>query len=181
MRPVNILIFLIAALMLGGMMMTTPGYNQARAPFITTVPFDQQGQTRLFGGRFLDWRTADRIEMDQFGTKTTRDTEGVFLIVDLMVTGTSETTVAEASWLGASGRRYDATKRVTTLPGQLDLQWLQPGIEAKTFTVFELPPDEVQGGGLLLSHGFPRPLDGVLRLEGPATAPKHETVVRLGE
>lgn len=177
---VNILIGFAAVVLLGAMMLTNPDYNSAIRPFVTTVKPGETGETRLISGRFGNWRSADRIQFSSYGTEMIRDTDGIFLVADFVLSGTSESTMLSATWLGASKRRYRATSRISDVPGQIDQLWLQPGLDSKTFAIFELPPDEIEGGSALLSLRLDPPLDGTLLLTPPDSPPVHEAILRLG-
>ena len=157
--PVNLAIIAASAAALGAMMLTNPDYNRALQPFTTHVASGQTGQTRLIAGQMEGWRTADQIAFSNFGTETRRDSEGVFLIVDMSLTGTTESTTVSASWVGSSGREYDSTTRIANVPGLLSDLWLQPGLNSRAMTVFELPPDEVAGGALRLTLRLDPDLD----------------------
>ncbi|WP_299844689.1 hypothetical protein [uncultured Paracoccus sp.] len=162
-----------AAVLLAGMMLTNPDYNSAVRPFETRVPPGETGQTRLIGGRIEGWRTADRISFPAFGSLRQRDTQAMFLIVDLKLFGTTDSTMLRAGWIGASGRRYDTTARISGAFLQIQDLWLQPGLESKAIAIFELPEDEIAGGALMLSDRIDAPLDGRLRLAAPVDAPSH--------
>lgn len=178
-RLASITVVLAGAGMLAGLRATNPDYDRAIAPFVTTVAANESGTTQLIGGRFLDWRLADRIAFPHAGAEVTRDTGGSFLIVDLEVRGTTQSTPARAVWIGSSGRRYATTRRVSGLARQLDEIWLQPGVPLSALAIFELPPDEVEGGSLLLTLTLDQPLEGNLRLLPPPTAPTHEAIARF--
>ncbi len=180
-RPTNIIVSVIAAGLLAGMLLTNPDYNRAVSPFITHVASGQNGATRLVSGRFEGWRTADRIEFSDLGKPVIRDTQGVFLMADLRLSGQMTSALMSATWVGASKRRYETTRRVQGLPRQIDQQFLQPGLESRTLAVFELPPDEIAGGSLLLSAPYDPPLEGSLMLAPPATPPEHEAIARFTE
>lgn len=178
--PLNLLVIAASAVALSGMMLTNPDYNRALQPFVTDVPFGEPGQTRLIIARFDGWRSADQVSFTQFGTDQTRDSEGVFLIADLVLSGTTRSTRVDASWIGASGREYAATRRISGVEGQLDDLWLQPGLESRASAYFELPADEIEGGALRLSLPLDPDLDGTLRLAAPDGTPPHQPDLRLG-
>lgn len=178
-RPAQILILTVALVLMVAMMLTNPDYNSAVRPFETRVPAGETGQTRLIGGRIEGWRTANRLTFPLLGTPTLRDTQGVFLIVDLRLFGTTESIMLRASWIGPSGRRYDTTSRVTGTMNQLEDLWLQPGLESKAVAIFELPPDEISGGAIVLAQRIDPPLDGVLRLAAPSAPPVHAPDIGL--
>ena len=103
-RVAPILIAAVSAALLGGMMLTNPDYNSIVRPFETRVPPGETGQTRLIGGRIEGLRTADVITFPRYGSPVRRETQGVFLIVDAALFGTTESTMLRATWIGASGR-----------------------------------------------------------------------------
>lgn len=178
-RPAPLLIAAASAVLLAGMMLTNPDYNSTVRPFETTVAPGESGQTRLIGGQITGWRTADRLEFPSYGSPQSRDTQGVFLIVDLRLSGRTESTMLRAAWIGASGRRFDTTARVSGAFLQVQDLWLQPGLDSKAIAIFELPPDEIAGGALLLSDRIDAPLDGRLRLLAPLDAPPHQAQIGL--
>ena len=172
-RRAALLALLAGALLLAGMLSTNPDYNRAVQPFVAEVPPGARGETRLIEASFTGWRTADQIRFPRFGSEITRTTSGIFLIVELELSGTSRSTQANAVWIGTSERRYSASKRVTGMTRHLDETWLQPGLAVSGLAVFELPPDEIEGGSLLLTLPSDPPLEGTLRLQPPATRPDH--------
>lgn len=164
---------------LAGMMLTNPDYNQAVLPFETRVASGASGQTRLISGMFESWTVADRLAFTRYGEEISRDSEGVFLIVGSVLSGTTESTMINTSWVGTSGREYSTTSRVADLPGLISDLWLQPGLESRATAIFELPRDEVDGGALRLSLRLDPDLDGVLLLAPPSKPPTREDVARL--
>lgn len=178
-RPAPVLISVVGLALLAGMMLTNPDYNSVVRPFETSVPPGGSGQTRLIAGRILGWRTADRLELPPAAGGQLRETQGVFLIVDLKLSGTTESTMIRAAWIGASGRRYATTARVSGSLHQIEDVWLQPGLESRATAIFELPPDEIAQGAILLTLRIDPPLDGTLRLAAPVEAPVHAASIGL--
>lgn len=178
-RAAPVLIAAATSLLLAGMMLTNPDYNSAVRPFEIEVAPGETGQTRLIGGRIEGWRTADAITFPASGKPVRRDTQGIFLIVDLRLHGTTESTMLQATWLGTSGRRYAATKRISGAFLQIQDLWLQPGLTSRAIAIFELPADEIPDGALLLSDRIDAPLDGRLHLRAPVEMPVHAPHVEL--
>lgn len=173
------LIILAGTVALGAMMLTNPDYNRALRPFTAHAAAGEWAHTRLFAGTMDGWRTADRISYTAFGSKVTRDSDGVFLIVDVSLSGTSVSTKLSASWKGSSGREYYTTARIRDVPGQLEDLWLQPELNSRAIAIFELPKDEVVGGAMRISLRLDPDLDGTLMLDPPAGTPPHEAVTRF--
>lgn len=175
-RLVPVLTALFGALLLALLMASNPGYDRAFQPLTARVSSGATGETRMFGARFNGWRTADRLELPA----GSRDSEGVFLIVDLALSGRVELTMVRADWQGASGRSYAATMRAAGIPKGIDQVWLQPGLNSTAIAVFELPPDEIAGGALDLHLTLDPNLEGALRLAPPDGAPPHAAVEEIG-
>lgn len=178
-RPAPILISVAGLALLAGMMLSNPDYDSVIRPFEVSVAPGETGETRLIGGRIKDWRTAETVTLPGTGEGRLLDTQGVFLIVDLKLFGTTESTMLRAAWIGASGRRYDTTARVSGTLQQIEDVWLQPGLESSASAIFELPPDEVAQGAILLTLRIDPPLDGTLRLAAPTHAPVHAANIGL--
>ena len=178
-RSAQTLAVVLSAGVLAGMLLTNPDYNSVMQPFVTRVAAGDTGQTRLFAAQITGWRTANAVEFTSLGRPMRRDTQGTFLIVDLTLTGTRVSTQVTADWLGASGRRYQATRRIAGFPREIGDVRVQPGLPAKATAIFELPADEVAGGRLALQLGLNPVLEGTLQLTPPPEAPAHDDMLRL--
>lgn len=174
MRAVAALVVaLLGCTLLAGMMATNPTYNRAIRPFVETVPASETGATRAMSAQFTGWETADQLRFTRYGKVVTRDSGGIFLIVELVTEATQASTRLVASWQGASGRIYGETTRVSGVARQLSEQWAQPGLDMRATAIFELPHDEIAGGALLVGLPLDPALDGKLRLMPPEEAPGH--------
>lgn len=173
----QVAIVMIGAGLMAGMMLTNPDHDRGTRPFIRVVSAGETGQTRMIGGRFDSWRTADVI--DAGGVRL--DTQGVFLIAEMILHGTRTSTGIDAYWIGNSGRRYAATRRIRDLPRQSQHVFLQPGLTTRTMAIFEVPPDEITGGAILLTMPYDPMLDGTLRLLPPTALPQHGQVESFGK
>jgi len=173
---------LLGACALGAMMITTPDFNSVFQPFRTTAQSGAIAQGRLHAARFSDWQTADKLSFDRYGTTVTRNTQGVFLIVDFDVSNIRESVRLSATWQGRSGRKYTQTARANGAPSTLDTRQFHPGLDDQGRAVFELPNDEVEGGKLLLTRKGPNILDSELALSPTAGAAiRHNAMLRMDE
>lgn len=179
-RARHIIPILLGACILGAMMSTTPDFDSVFQPMRTTAPSGAAAQGRLHAARFADWQTADQLAFDYYGTPVTRDTQGVFLIANIDISNVRESVRLTATWEGRSGRRYDQTARADGAPGTLDVRQFHPGIDDQGRAVFELPPDEIEGGKLLLTRKGLTVLDSELALTPPQnTARPHRALLRM--
>ena len=177
----RILAVLLGACLLGLMMNSTPGFDQVFRPLRVTAADGSVAHGRLHDAGIAGWQTTDRLMFERYGKPVTRDTQGVFLVVDLDIVDVRESIYLSAVWQGRSGRRYVQTARADGAPGTLDVRQFHPGMADKGRAVFELPLDEVQGGQLLLSRKGVNMLDSELALTPPAdAAPRHEPELRMG-
>src|SRR5690606_24862977 len=116
---------------------------------------------------------------DNDGTMVTRDTQGVFLVVDFDISNVHESVRLAATWQGRSGRRYVQTARVAGAT-TLDTRQFHPGLGDQGRAVFELPQDEIKEGRLLLARKGPNILDSELALTPTMGAPlRHHALLRL--
>lgn len=167
----NAISVIFGAGLLALMLATLPDYASTIRPFVIDAGTNGKAEGRLFDARFTGWQIAKKLAFEQSGEQVERDTAERFLIGEVEVTGKAKSTLAEAVWQGASGRKYAATKRASNAPRSLDTNWLQPGLTDKRRVVFELPEDEISGGKLILSSGGSQAFDSALHLAPPATMP----------
>ena len=178
-RVGSILAVIAAAGALAGMLQTTPEYDRAIRPFVAEPgPDGTVGRSRM-SAKITDWKTADVVTFQQSGIDRRRDTAGVFLIVTIEGRPLHSSELLQAQWLGASGRKYLMTDRVSGPAQLLDSTWFQPDLSMKSVAVFELPRDEIAGGSMLLGPRLFRGLDEVLRLAPPNGQPRHVQVDEL--
>ena len=171
--------FLLGACILGALMNTTPTYDDVFKPMRSTSQSGKTAQGRLYAARLANWQTADHISFNRYGTHLTRDTDGIFLVVDIDIQDVQESLRLSASWLGRSGRRYEQTTRVDSAT-TLNVRQFHPGLQDQGRAVFELPPDEIEGGSLLLARPGPNLLDSELELIPDLTANlQHHTQLEL--
>lgn len=176
-RVRNVLPVLLGACALGAMMMTTPDFDSVFQPLRTTAQSGENAQGRLLSARFTDWQTTDQLSFNRYGTPVTRDTQGVFLIVDFDISNVRESVRLTATWQGRSGRQYVQSVRTEEAPGTLGVRQFHPGLEDQGRAVFELPRDEIEGGKLLLARRGPNILDSELALTPTFGAPMPHTAL----
>lgn len=170
----------LGACVLGALMMTAPNFDNVFKPMRSTAQSGAVAQGRLHAARFSNWQTADQLSFERYGTPVTRNTQGVFLIVDIDILNVKESVRLSAIWQGRSGRRYVQTARADGAPSTLDVRQFHPGLEDQGRAVFELPGDEIQGGTLLLARKGPNVLDSELGLTPPTgAAVPHRKLLRL--
>ena len=179
MRLRHILPVLLGACVLGALMNTTPTYDSVFKPMRSTAQGNASAQGRLLSAQLANWQTADQITFERYGSLVTRDTQGVFLIVDVAVQDVQESLRLTATWQGRSGRRYTQTARVDSAT-TLNVRQFHPGLQDEGRAVFELPRDEITGGSLLLARQGPNILDSELELIPASSANmQHSTLLRL--
>lgn len=164
-RPAQLLVLVVGIALLGAMMATMPDYNRVFQPFRITASEGEIAGGRLFSARFLDWETAGKITFENYGRNVERDTQGIFLIAHFEISEVQRSIGVAAVWEGRSGRHYMETGRAEGAPGALDDRQFQPGLVSRPHAVFELPPDEIAGGRLLLSQKWLNVMDSELAQE----------------
>src|SRR5690606_36708441 len=132
---------LLGTCILGFFMSTSPSFDDMFKPMRSTSPAGAIAQGRLHDARLVGWQTADQLSFKRYGTTITRDTQGVFLIVDTAILNTRESLSLTATWQGRSGRYYAQTTRANGAPSTLDVRQFHPGLDDRARAVFELPED----------------------------------------
>lgn len=170
-NPRGILVLLAGGAILAAMQASTPYYDDVFRPFPVAANSGETAVGRLFDAQFTDWQQAIRIRIPGNAAPVTRTTEGVFLIVGMRISGVRQTVPIEAVWLGSSGRRYAASLRFPDSGLALETLRVNPHLVTAARAVFELPPDEVPGGWLVLGAKGMTVLDSALQLAPPESAP----------
>lgn len=159
-----------------GLRMTMPDYRAMTGAIIVEAQSGEQASGRDFSARLYRLETAKELRWQGLGGEQSRQTGGVWLLADIEVESHLAPAGLDAVWLGATGRRYLSSRRVQDAPGQLPRAPLQPGLPHRGFAIFELPPDEIDGGRLMLARSLAPMFDTNLSLAPPATAVlAHET------
>ena len=182
-RTVRALPWLIAgAAALYAMQVTRPDYARMTAAARTEVaagatgigPAFQAGIGQAFQTKTLRW-TGPEGEIR-------RDTAGTWLVLRLTAEARRQPAALVAVWQGATGRRYGASRRLIGAPQMLGSTLLQPGLPVEGLLAFELPPDEIEGGQLVLSGRLAPLMDRALWFAPlPRPVPQLDAFVLQGE
>lgn len=175
----NMAVVLLGAAALGAMMNTVPDYNSSFQPFSVSADQDGIGRGRQFTAELTGMTTASLISYTQYGQDVSRDTSATFLVVNLKVTGRSESRQLEAIWLGATGRQYSQSARLEDAPRDLSSARFEPGLTDRTVAVFEMPEDEIPGGQLVLALRGSMVMESAVYFAGPETLPESRDMLRL--
>ena len=97
---------------------------------------------------------------------STFTTSGVWVLVEGTAEARTESlTLLSAEWLGPNGVRYAMSQRLSSLPGMLPGQRLEPGLPMPVLMAFEIPEGQVAGGTLLIARSAWAPLAEQARIE----------------
>lgn len=132
--PVS-LVLIVATVAVGDQIIQhTPGSDEVSRPFIHSGRIGDIVDGLTFTAKVHSVR-GGRSVTDTDGDVYT--TDGLFVLVTITVTATTDTTRLDHLAVAGGGRTYRATRRFDQ---DLDLQELQPGIGVKGELVFEVPP-----------------------------------------
>lgn len=155
----------VATAALGGLRWTTPAYIELTGAMPVRGEGGERVAGRLLAVKVESVRLANRITVDAYGKRVTRDTGGVFAVVRIEASAVSETaSIGGATWVGPTGRRYESTARIAGPASLLMGTPLQPGLPKTGILVFELPEDEVPGGELRIAQLLEPRLDSEIRI-----------------
>ncbi|MCR4519868.1 MULTISPECIES: hypothetical protein [Bosea] len=158
----------IAALLLFALQQTTPGYSEITGPIRQHGIAGTSIVTRSFTLRVEKVVLAERLRWQSFGRSYDRNTGGLWAVALVEAEGTPATMALNgATWLAASGLRFEASQRAEQAPGFLRGKRLEPGLPQRGLLIFEVGRDAARGGTLLVSEArWPR-LDTQLRIALP--------------
>ncbi len=162
----------LTAAVLYGMQRTTPGYGDITAPRPIAGKLGHRVEGRTFAidiGKVQLARTVITKGAARDGAFTT---SGVWVLVEGTAEALNESlTLLSAEWLGPNGVRYAMSQRLSSLPGMLPGQRLEPGLPTPVLMAFEIPESQVAGGTLLIARSAWAPLAEQARIEMAGVKP----------
>ena len=156
----------LAAAVLYGMQRTTPGYGEITSPRPVTGRLGHRLEARAFAVDIAKVQLARTVTTKGAARDSTFTTSGVWVLVEGTAEARTESlTLLSAEWLGPNGVRYAMSQRLSSLPGMLSGQRLEPGLPAPVLMAFEIPEGQVSGGTLLIARSAWAPLAEQARIE----------------
>ncbi|MBA8877430.1 hypothetical protein [Phyllobacterium myrsinacearum] len=160
----NILAVCLAVVLLYAMQQTKPHYMDLTGPIPSYGKMHDKIHARQFDVTVNQVEFARELTYTRYGKSTALTTSGLWVIVTTELAATNASTVViSATWLGATGLRYEKSDRVGTLSSQMP-PILDPGMPKKARFVFEILPDQVNGATFVLSSQMAPRLDSEARI-----------------
>ncbi|MDX8445921.1 hypothetical protein [Mesorhizobium captivum] len=155
----NIVLLLAAVSLCYGLQVSKPYYGDLIGPIPARGDLGDTVVGRSFEMRAEKVEFARNLKVDRFGDSKVLTTGGIWAVVTVEFAARAQsTTVAVASWRGATGLTYDRTERLSFADGLLPVA-IDPGLPKKARLIFELRPDEVSDATLLISEKLMSALD----------------------
>ena len=155
----------VAAVILYGLQHTTPGYGEITSPIRVAGKMDRRVDATAFTVSITKVHLARTIAVKSVGRTQTFTSSGVWVLVEGVAEARSESlTLLSAIWLGPNGVRYVLSQRLSTVPGMLPSQRLEPGLPTPVLMAFEIPESQVSGATLLIARTAWAPLDEEVRI-----------------
>lgn len=162
----------LAAAVLYGMQRTTPGYGDITAPRPLSGTLGHRLEGRAFAIDVVKVQLARTIVTRSGSRDSTFTTSGVWVVAEGTAEALNESlTLLSAEWLGPNGVRYAMSQRLSSAPGMLPGQRLEPGLPTPVLMAFELPESQVAGGTLLIARSAWAPLAEQARIEMTGVKP----------
>jgi hypothetical protein len=156
----------LAAVVLYAMQQTTPGYGDITSPRPVAGKLGHRLEAGAFAIDIAKVQLARTVATKGAGRDNTFTTSGVWVLVEGTAEALSESlTLLSAEWLGPTGVRYAMSQRLSSLPGMLPGQRLEPGLPTPVLMAFEIPEGQVAGGTLLVARSAWTPLAEQARIE----------------
>ena len=162
----------LAAAVLYGMQRTTPGYGDITSPRPVAGKLGHRLEGRAFAIDIAKVQLARTVITKGASRDSTFTTSGVWVVVEGTAEALNESlTLLSAEWLGPNGVRYAMSQRLSSLPGMLSGQRLEPGLPTPVLMAFEIPESQVVGGTLLIARSAWAPLAEQARIEMAGVKP----------
>jgi hypothetical protein len=162
----------LAAAVLYGMQRPTRGYGEISSPRPVAGKLGHRLEARAFAIDIAKVQLARTIATKGTSRDSTFTTSGVWVLVEGTAEALSESlTLSSAEWLGPNGVRYAMSQRLSSLPGMLPAQRLEPGLPTPVLMAFEIPEGQVAGGTLLVARSAWAPLVEQARIEMTGVKP----------
>jgi len=138
---------------------STPGYGEITAPIAIHGAVGERVESQDFAFGAANVHLARQVMVESIGRVQEYSTSGVWLIIEGAAVAKTETmTLTSAEWLAGNGLRYGLSQRLSTVPGYLPTERLEPGLPKPVLLAFELPEAAVGKGTLLVARSLAMPL-----------------------
>ena len=162
----------LAAAVLYGMQRTTPGYGDITAPRPVSGTLGHRVEGHSFAIDITKVQLARTVVTKGVARDATFTTSGVWVLVEGTAEALNESlTLLSAEWLGPNGVRYAMSQRLSSLPGMMPGQRLEPGLPTPVLMAFEIPEGQVAGGTLLIARSAWAPLAEQARIDMAGVTP----------
>ncbi|MBB4091682.1 hypothetical protein HGG72_22535 [Ochrobactrum pecoris] len=168
-RSAVMLCLAIAALY--GMQHSTPYYSEILSPVSIKGQQGKPTETSRFAVGVANVHRTRQLTTPGIASTRTYNTDGEWLVIEAAAKAKLESlNLMSVEWLGPNGIRYAMSKRLTNASGMIGSERLEPGIPRPVLIVFELPPDQIAGGKLLISESSLTPLSEQAQISMISTA-----------
>jgi hypothetical protein len=162
----------IAAAILYGLQRTTPGYGEITSPIAVAGKLGERITASAFAIGVAKVHLARTVTAKSVGRTQTFTSSGVWVLVEGAAEARFESlTLMSAQWLGPNGVRYALSQRLSSVPGILPSERLEPGLPRPVLMAFEIPEGQVSGGTLLVARTAWTPLEEEVRIEMTGVGP----------
>ena len=156
----------ITAAALYGLQHTTPGYGEITSPIAVAGKLGKRVAANAFTIGVANVHLARTVTTKRVGRTQTFTSSGVWVLVEGAAEARSESlTLMSAQWLGPNGVRYALSQRLSSVPGILPSERLEPGLPRPVLMAFEIPESQVSGGTLLIARTAWSSLEEEVRIE----------------
>ena len=156
----------ITAAALYGLQHTTPGYGEITSPIAVAGKLGKRVAANAFTIGVANVHLARTVTTKRVGRTQTFTSSGVWVLVEGAAEARSESlTLMSAQWLGPNGVRYALSQRLSSVPGILPSERLEPGLPRPVLMAFEIPEGQVSGGTLLIARTAWSSLEEEVRIE----------------
>ena len=155
----SLVLLLAAAAMLYGMQRTTPYYTDIISPIRVAGVQGKRVDTEEFAIGIVKVHLARRLVATSYGKTRTLTTSGVWVVLEGAAEARKNSvSLMSVGWLGPDGARYALSGRLSSFPGMVSNEPIEPGIPRPVLMVFEVPREALAGGAVLVGTSAMSPL-----------------------
>ena len=155
----SLVLLLAAAAMLYGMQRTTPYYSDIISPIRVAGVQGKRVDTEEFAVAVVKVHLARRLEATSYGKTRTLTTSGVWVVLEGAAEARKNSvSLMSVAWLGPDGASYALSSRLSSFPGMINNEPIEPGIPRPVLMAFEVPLEALAGAAVLVGSSTMSPL-----------------------
>lgn len=176
----TVLAVALAAAALYTLQQTRPLYSDITSPIVSWGGMGEKVEASAFSLSLDKVRVARTLNVESFGKSKPYTSSGVWVVAEGEAEAKFETlSLISGEWLSRRGVRYILTDRIPATIEMMPGDVYQPGLPRPVLLVFEMPPEAVDGGTVVVARSKLMPLDDEIRIATDASEGDIEPAITI--